>query len=242
MNWFKLYIGDYQRDTAHLTVTEHGAYLLMLQHYYATEKPLPVGKSLHRMLRAQDKQEREAIDAVSSQFWTVTDAGLVNHRADRELAKAGEQADTNRAIAVAREARRKVARTVHESCADRGTNDQPNQTPDTRHQTNTEDPHTPAKRGRSSVHEFPPGFEAFWSAYPRKAAKPKAAQAFARIRPDDALLAAMLAAIAVQALSEQWVKDGGQFIPMPASWLNARRWEDQMPAASRFADPFAGAA
>lgn len=46
MNFFKLYIGDYQRDTAHLSVTEHGAYLLMLQHYYATEKPLPPGKAL----------------------------------------------------------------------------------------------------------------------------------------------------------------------------------------------------
>ena len=132
MNFFKLYIGDYQRDTAHLSVTEHGAYLLMLQHYYSTEKPLPMGKALHRMLRAQDKAEREAIDAVASQFWTTTEAGLVNERADREITKAGDQADTNRRIAKEREAARKAARAGHEKSTNRATNGQPNQTPDTR--------------------------------------------------------------------------------------------------------------
>lgn len=134
MNFFKLYIGDYQRDTAHLSVTEHGAYLLMLQHYYATEKPLPTGKALHRMLRAQDKDEREAIDAVVAQFWKETPDGLVNGRADAEITKANAQADTNRTIAQAREARRKASRTEHEQSTNRATNDQPNhsQTPDTR--------------------------------------------------------------------------------------------------------------
>lgn len=132
MNFFKLYIGDYQRDTAHLSITEHGAYMLMLQHYYATEKPLPIGKALHRMLRAQDKAEREAIDSIAAQFWTTTDAGLVNARADDEITKASEQAATNRRIAEEREAKRKVARSVHEPSTNRATNDQPNQTPDTR--------------------------------------------------------------------------------------------------------------
>ena len=155
MNFFKLYIGDYQRDTAHLSITEHGAYLLMLQHYYATEKPLPTGKALHRMLRAQDKGEREAIDAVAAQFWTVTADGLVNGRADAEITKADAQADTNQRIAREREARRKAAREAHGASTNRATNDQPNQTPDTRHQTPEEtalavsardpdDPNTPA--------------------------------------------------------------------------------------------------
>jgi uncharacterized protein YdaU (DUF1376 family) len=134
VNFFKLYIGDYQRDTAHLSVTEHGAYLLMLQHYYATEKPLPVGKALHRMLRAQDKAEREAIDNIAGQFWRTTDAGLVNDRADAEIGKASAQADTNRGIAQAREAARKAARQRHESSTNRATDGEPNQTPDTRHQ------------------------------------------------------------------------------------------------------------
>ena len=120
VNFFKLYIGDYQRDTAHLSITEHGAYMLMLQHYYATEKPLPIGKALHRMLRATDKAERDAIDAVAAQFWTTTEAGLVNERADRELTKADAQAETNRRIANEREAARKAAREQHEKSTNRG--------------------------------------------------------------------------------------------------------------------------
>lgn len=126
MNFFKLYIGDYQRDTAHLSITEHGAYLLMLQHYYATERPLPTGKALHRMLRAQDKAERDAIDAIVERFWHETPDGLVNERADGEITKARTQADTNRQIAVAREAKRKDARTPHEGSTNRATNDEPN--------------------------------------------------------------------------------------------------------------------
>ena len=132
MNFFKLYIGDYQRDTAHLSITEHGAYVLMLQHYYATEKPLPTGKALHRMLRAQDKAERDAIDSVAEQFWKSTDDGLVNERADVEISKACAQGETNARIAREREARRKVQRERHEQSTNRATNDQPNQTPDTR--------------------------------------------------------------------------------------------------------------
>lgn len=101
-------------------------------------------------------------------------------------------------------------------------------------------PHTPGKRGSGSVHGFPPGFEAFWAAYPRKTAKPDAVKAFARLKPGEPVLQAMLAALARQAASEQWTKDGGQFIPHPATWLNKRRWEDE-DAGSAMPDIFAGA-
>ena len=131
MNFFKLYIGDYQRDTAHLSIAEHGAYMLMLQHYYATERPLPAGKALHRMLRAQDKTERDAIDSIAAQFWSTTDEGLVNQRADAEIGKASAQAITNARIAREREDKRKAQRTEHDQSTNRATNDQPNQTPDT---------------------------------------------------------------------------------------------------------------
>ncbi len=103
-----------------------------------------------------------------------------------------------------------------------------------------DNPPTPGKRGSGSVHGFPPGFEAFWAAYPRKTAKPDAVRAFARLKPSESVLQAMLAALARQAASEQWTKDGGQFIPHPATWLNKRRWEDEDGCAST-PDIFAGA-
>ena len=262
MNFFKLYVGDYQRDTAHLSVTEHGAYLLMLQHYYATERPLPTGKALHRMLRAQDKVEREAIDSVVEQYWVEEAEGLINARARQEIAKSDHQRSVNREVGKRggrpkRTETESVSKSVHESVHESEPNDNPNQTPDTRHQRSNTPPLTPPggvhddacpplpapenPPKRAAVHEFPPGFDRFWQAYPRKTAKPHAAKAFARLRPDEALLERMLQALQAQRSSPQWQRDGGQFIPHPATWLNGRRWEDQLPLATGTDDAFAGA-
>ena len=41
MNYFEFYVGDYARDTRHCSLAEHGAFLMLLSAYYATEKPLP---------------------------------------------------------------------------------------------------------------------------------------------------------------------------------------------------------
>ena len=235
MNFYKHYIGDFQRDTGHLSLTQRGAYLCLIHHYYATEKPLPNDHSaLCRIAGAIDKSERDAVRAVMV-FFEPVDSGLMHKRIEAELQKAGAQADTNRRIAIEREAARRAEREAHEASTKRATNREPNQTPDTRLNT------PPNPRQRGTVSGFPPGFEAFWAAYPRKTAKPKAAQAFARIRPDEALLARMLAALAAQSASPDWTKDGGQFIPHPSSWLNAQRWDDEAPSVARN-DPFAGAA
>jgi hypothetical protein len=72
-------------------------------------------------------------------------------------------------------------------------------------------------------------FAEFWKAYPRKVKRPDAVRAFAKIDPGDELLASILAAIESQKRWPQWTKDGGQFIPHPASWLNAQAWNDQPP-------------
>lgn len=111
MNFYKHYIGDYQRDTGHLTLTEHGAYRLMLDAYYATGKPLPAErKALYRLLRAAGATEKKAIDSVASQFWETAGNGLVNRRAAVEIEKAERQAEVNRQIALAREEKRRRIR------------------------------------------------------------------------------------------------------------------------------------
>ena len=74
-------------------------------------------------------------------------------------------------------------------------------------------------------------FEVFWAAYPRHTGKQDAYKAFVKLKPDEALMAAILAGIERQKQSAQWTKDGGQFIPHPATWLNGCRWEDEVPKA-----------
>ena len=72
-----------------------------------------------------------------------------------------------------------------------------------------------------------PLFDRFWGAYPRKVSKADARKAFAKLNPDAELVEAMLRALDWQKRLPEWTKDGGQFIPYPATWLNARRWEDE---------------
>jgi uncharacterized protein YdaU (DUF1376 family) len=88
VNFYEHHISDYQRKTAHLSLAEHGAYSLMLQAFYATERPLPAEpKVLYRLLRADSAAERKAVDSVVRQFWTSGPDGLTNPRADEVLEK-----------------------------------------------------------------------------------------------------------------------------------------------------------
>ena len=83
----------------------------------------------------------------------------------------------------------------------------------------------------------PDGFESFWSAYPKKVGKPAALKAF-RSAKINGHLPEVLADIGGKAQSDAWTKDGGQFVPNPATYLNQRRWEDENPQSP---DIFAGA-
>ena len=135
MNWYKRYIGDYQRDTGHLSMVEHGAYTLMLDAYYATAKPLPENQEvLFRLLRAVTTKEQSAVKAVLDQFWHLTEDGWINARAAIEIGKYMAQSTTNRRIANERTVPRTVPRTVNEPSTNRTTNSLPIQRPETRDQ------------------------------------------------------------------------------------------------------------
>lgn len=70
-------------------------------------------------------------------------------------------------------------------------------------------------------------FAEFWDAYPRKVGKDAARRIYEKRRPDEEIHAQMLAAIESQRRSPAWVKDGGQFIPHPSTWLSQGRWQDE---------------
>lgn len=71
------------------------------------------------------------------------------------------------------------------------------------------------------------GFDEFWAVYPNKRDKSKARELWQKLDPDEALKKQIIAAVKQQAKSEEWTKDGGQFVPYPSTWLRRRRWEDE---------------
>jgi hypothetical protein len=73
-----------------------------------------------------------------------------------------------------------------------------------------------------------PGFDQFWATYPKKRSKGQAERAFSKLAPDEQLLATMLAMIERAKKSEGWTKENGRYIPHPATWLNAKGWEDDI--------------
>lgn len=281
MNYYERHLGDYARDTAHLSMLEHGAYNLLLDRYYATEQGIPADQA-HRLARARTREERAAVDAVLQEYFSLQDNVWTHKRADSEIARFEESApdrDAKRENERERQRRTRerrkqlfdvlrshgvvpaydapmyelqdmVSRITSQPVTPPVTRDNTaTQTPDTRHQTVKENPLPPSGVGatdeadpsaKPKVHEFPPGFDRFWQAYPRKTAKPQAAKAFARLRPDEPLLSRMLAALALQRQSTQWQRDDGQFIPHPSTWINGRRWEDELPEQQQN-DVFAGA-
>lgn len=87
MNYYERHLGDYARDTAHLSMLEHGAYSILLDRYYATEAGIP-DDQVHRIARARTKEERQAVGAVLDEFFELVDGVWINHRAEEEIAKA----------------------------------------------------------------------------------------------------------------------------------------------------------
>lgn len=70
-------------------------------------------------------------------------------------------------------------------------------------------------------------FDAFWTQYPKKRSKGAAEKRWSKISPDDELYKDIMEGLERARRSQDWHKDGGQFIPYPATWLNAKGWEDE---------------
>lgn len=98
MNYYERFVGDFQRDTGHLTCAEVGIFDRFLDHYYATEKPLPCDKeNLFRIARAMTKSEKISAMKVADEFFPISSDGLRhNGRADAEIKRAQVRINASR--------------------------------------------------------------------------------------------------------------------------------------------------
>lgn len=84
---------------------------------------------------------------------------------------------------------------------------------------------TPASRAGGQDDSF----SVFWEAYPKKVSKPDAMKAWKKLKPNAKLMQAIMEGLSRWKQSDQWNREAGQYIPYPATWLNKRRWEDDIP-------------
>jgi len=85
------------------------------------------------------------------------------------------------------------------------------------------------EKRREEAEESIARFGRFWLAYPRRVAKPDALKAWKKLGLSFEAFEELMAALERAKASEQWQRDGGKFIPHPATWLNKRRFEDEAP-------------
>lgn len=84
---------------------------------------------------------------------------------------------------------------------------------------------------RASGTQADGAFEQFWKLYPKKKSRKDGLKAWNKLNPDADLQAAIIASLARQCVSRDWTKNGGQFIPNAATWLNGERWHDVLQPA-----------
>lgn len=86
MIYYRRYLADYLRDTPRLSLLEHGAYTLLLDYYYAEEKPLPTSlDEIFRMVRAITLEERAAVEKVLKLYFSNGADAYHHKRADHEI-------------------------------------------------------------------------------------------------------------------------------------------------------------
>lgn len=98
MNYYRRHIGDYLKDTAHLTLLEHGIYARLLDVYYTREDGIPDAQAA-RLIGARTPDEIEALRAVLEEFFEPSDGGMWRQpRCEREIDAMRVKAERNREV------------------------------------------------------------------------------------------------------------------------------------------------
>lgn len=229
MHYFKRNIGDYHKKAGRLSMVEHGAYTLLLDACYDRER-FPTLEDAIDWCWAKTQEEIDAIELVLRKFFELIDGRYVQLRIQDEINAYHATALKNKEIAEKREADKRTKRApdstkraplVHEIA--------PNQEPLTINQEPIDqETCAPSPRDSPKADLFPK----FWALYPRKQDKAKAQKAWTKLKVTDDLFAMIAKGLSAQVVSADWLKDGGKYIPMPTTWLNGKRWEDEVKVAS----------
>lgn len=222
--WYAWFPADYRAKTTHLNFTECGAYRRLLDAYYERRGPLPCDTiALYRITGAVDDSEKRAIDKTSKEFFIQRDGMLFHERAEDQISK--ETALHKKWSEAGREGGLKSSQARLEASLKPPL--KPASTIPHPHSHSSPHPRKPKKLLSGSA---PDAFVRFWDAYPKKEAKKNAIRAWNSLSPNEETQARILTAIEIRKHTEQWALG---FVPLPATYLNGSRWEDEVEEPKR---------
>ena len=210
MHYFKRNIGDYHKKAGRLSMLEHGAYTLLIDSCYDREE-FPTEDQALDWCWARTDEEIAAVKFVLRKFFTLVDGVYVQKRIKEEIDRYHANAETNRKIAIKREANKKKAK-KHEStdcdenqnkkddsctnrdedstnrartetdCAPVQHEPPPNQEPRTKnHKPTTNKTNGDSDECAEWEKYWRAAFDEFWREYPRKVGKSAALKAWQKI-------------------------------------------------------------
>lgn len=238
--WMPLYIGDYLADTMHLSGAEHGAYLLLIMHYWRNG-PLPNDQRLLASIaRTERKVWDKEVGPVVRRFFELRNNTTLHHkRIDQEIGNAEatieQRSSAGRTAGRASAARRAIQRSANDRSTIDATASNDRSTivavPEQRSSTPSPSP-SPSQEGierDTSLRSVVPrrgtddaDFDRFWVVYPRKDAKIDAQKAWKAARK----LAS--AEEIIGGLERYPFEAETRLQKLPAGWLREGRWQREL--------------
>jgi uncharacterized protein YdaU (DUF1376 family) len=216
MHYYQHHIGDYRKDTSHLTLLEHGIYRQLLDLYYISEKPLDANAL--RLICARTTDEQAMAMQLLNEFFIKDGDKYFHARCDAEIELYHGKSTKAKASAKVRWNKNKDlqdANALRTDC-DGNANHKP--------LTINHKPLTNIKPKRAEVLEN--YFEDFWYKYPKKVGKQESIKAWKKAKPD---ILQVIDALNWQIPSKQWQQEDGKYVPNPATYLNQGRYMDEAP-------------
>ena len=127
MHYYQFNIADFNNSTRHLTRVERSLYRDMIDLYYDKESPLPESlDKLCRIVIASSEEEKQAVNCILDEFFTLKADGYHNDRCNRDIEKYVANTEAKRKAGKASAAKRQQKSTHVEQVLDkRATNHKP---------------------------------------------------------------------------------------------------------------------
>lgn len=242
--WMPLYVSDYLADTGHLGTIDHGAYFLMMMHYW-TKGPLPIDDGQLRKIARMTPREWAGARSVLLDFFYEKNGAYHHKRIDAELATAAEMIEAKSKAGSAGASKRWQAHSsrilkqnstpnssdMAEALADECGRTAPLPSPSPSAIAEKVSPASRAKPARSKplLNGHLKEFDEFWAVYPNRVDKADAQKAYVkalnRASPDQILAGA-------KAYAKSRAGQDKTFTRGPARWLNADSWLNELPLAA----------